>query len=373
MKNESLTLRHRIGLEIARKLNNDLLKEHPLKQLFWECTLRCNLHCRHCGSDCKKMAGHPDMPKEDFLKVLDSVAASTDPHKVFVIITGGEPLMREDLEECGKAIYDKGFPWGMVTNGLYMTRERFRRLLASGLHTATVSLDGFAADHNWMRGNPQSFERAVEVIKMMAEEPGFVFDVVTCVNKHSYMRLEEMKEFLLSLGVKRWRLFTVFPVGRAAKDPELQLSNRDFRGVMEFIKRTRKEGRIKTAYGCEGFLGNYEGDVRDHFFHCQAGVSVGSVLVDGAILLVPASVPTIIKAIFIRMTLWRCGITNISLIVTASGCAKGSVPTVSFSVIAKETACICVTGREICCFAIIRGCKHYKTRKYEHEKENRGA
>lgn len=40
---------------------------------------------------------------------------------------------------------------GMVTNGLYMTRERFRRLLASGLHTATVSLDGFAADHNWMR------------------------------------------------------------------------------------------------------------------------------------------------------------------------------------------------------------------------------
>lgn len=177
---------------------------------------------------------------------------------------------------------------GMVTNGLYMTRERFRRLLASGLHTATVSLDGFAADHNWMRGNPQSFERAVEAIKMMAEEPGFVFDVVTCVNKHSYMRLEEMKEFLLSLGVKRWRLFTVFPVGRAAKDPELQLSNRDFRGVMEFIKRTRKEGRIKTAYGCEGFLGNYEGDVRDHFFHCQAGVSVGSVLVDGAISACPS-------------------------------------------------------------------------------------
>ena len=69
MKNEPLTLRHRIGLEIARKLNNDLLKEHPLKQLFWECTLRCNLHCRHCGSDCKKIAGHPDMPKEDFLKV----------------------------------------------------------------------------------------------------------------------------------------------------------------------------------------------------------------------------------------------------------------------------------------------------------------
>ena len=102
------------------------------------------------------------------------------------------------------------------------------------------------------------------------------------------MRLEAMTEFLLSIGVRRWRLFTVFPVGRAAKDQELQLSNEDFRGVMDFIKGTRKEGRIRLNYGCEGFLGNYEGEVRDYFFACQAGVSVGSVLVDGAISACPS-------------------------------------------------------------------------------------
>ena len=55
---ESLTLRKRLGLEINRKLTDNLIKEHPLRQLFWECTLRCNLHCRHCGSDCKKIAGY---------------------------------------------------------------------------------------------------------------------------------------------------------------------------------------------------------------------------------------------------------------------------------------------------------------------------
>lgn len=47
----------------------------------------------------------------------------------------------------------------------------------------------------------------------MVQVPDFVFDVVTCVNKHSYMRLEELKDFLISLGVKGWRLFTIFPVG----------------------------------------------------------------------------------------------------------------------------------------------------------------
>lgn len=283
MKTIPLNFRRKLALEIARYTEKQNAKEHPLRQLFWECTLRCNLNCRHCGSDCKKTAGIVDMPKEDFLRVLDSVAAKTNPHKVFVVVTGGEPLMRADLEECGRAIYERGFPWGMVTNGLLLTQERLNRLMAAGLHTATISLDGLATDHNWMRGNPHSFDQAVNSIRMMAQTPDLVFDVVTCVNKHSLLRLEELKDFLIKLGLKRWRIATIVPMGRAATDPELQLSNEDFKQVMEFIRRTRKEGRIHLNYGCEGFLGNYEGEVRDYFFACQAGVTVGSVLADGSI------------------------------------------------------------------------------------------
>ena len=283
MRVEPLNIRRKLALEIARYLEKQQIKEHPLRQLFWECTLRCNLNCRHCGSDCKKTAGIMDMPLHDFLRVLDSIARKTDPHRVMIVVTGGESLMRKDLEECGRAIYQRGFPWGMVTNGLFLTRERLDALMAAGLHSATVSLDGFATDHNWMRGNPHSFERAVEAIRMMVETPQLVSDVVTCVNKHSLLRLPEMKEFLIGLGVKRWRIFTIVPMGRASTNQELQLSNAEFRQVMDFIRATRKEGRIRLDYGCEGFLGNYEGEVRNHFFACQAGVTVGSVLIDGSI------------------------------------------------------------------------------------------
>ena len=79
----------------------------------------------------------------------------------------------------------------------------------------------------------------------------------------------------------------MFPVGRAAKDPELQLTNEQFRSLMEFIKDSRKAG-LDVSYGCEGFLGGYEGDVRDGFFLCNAGVTVGSVLVDGSISACPS-------------------------------------------------------------------------------------
>jgi radical SAM protein with 4Fe4S-binding SPASM domain len=72
-------------------------------------------------------------------------------------------------------------------------------------------------------------------------------------------------------------------VGRGATDDTLQLTSQQMRQLMGYIVTTRKEGRISVQYGCEGFLGAYEGEVRDRFFACQAGVTVGSVLVDGSI------------------------------------------------------------------------------------------
>jgi radical SAM enzyme (rSAM/lipoprotein system) len=224
-----------------------------------------------------------DMPKEDFLHVLDTIAAKTDPHKVFVIVSGGEPLMRRDIEACGKAIYEKGFPWGMVTNALHLTPQRWQGLLRAGIHSMAISLDGLEEDHNWMRGNAQSFQMVSQAIDMLVATEGFVFDIVTCVNRRNCAKLDDIKEFLISKGVKRWRLFTIFPVGRAALDPDMRLTNEEFRGVFEYIKRVRKEGRIRADYGCEGFLGNYEGDVRSRLFSCQAGVTVGSVMADGSI------------------------------------------------------------------------------------------
>ena len=283
MKATPLTLRKKLALELWQRKESLVRQEHPLRQLFWECTLRCDLKCRHCGSDCKMQPASKDMPKEDFLRVLDSIAAKTDPHKVFVIISGGEPLMRQDIEECGAEIFRRGFPWGMVTNGLHLTPQRFEKLLKAGIGSMAISMDGLEEDQNWMRGNERSFQMVSQAIDMLVRTEGFVFDIVTCVNHRNYSKLNDIKEFLISKGVRRWRLFSVFPVGRAAHDPEMRLTNDEFRGLFEFIKATRKEGRIRADYGCEGFLGNYEGEVRHRFFSCQAGITVGSVMADGSI------------------------------------------------------------------------------------------
>lgn len=100
--------------------------------------------------------------------------------------------------------------------------------------------------------------------------------------------LADFKEFLIASGVRNWRIFTIFPVGRAANFPELQLSNEEFISVLDFISATRKENRIRLSYGCEGFLGGYEMEVRDHFYQCYAGINVASVLADGSISACPS-------------------------------------------------------------------------------------
>lgn len=269
------------GLFSLKYKNN--CKLHQLNTLFWECTLRCNLNCRHCGSDCKKDSQQKDMPLEDFLRVIDEITPHVNPNKTLIILTGGEALMRDDIEKCGSYLYDKGFPWGFVSNGVLLSRKRLISLVEAGLRTATISLDGFEAVHNDMRQHPSSFQKAVSAIKLLAQTEGIVWDIVTCVTPNNFHQLKELKEYVISLGASGWRLFTIFPMGRASSNDKLQITDHQFVELMEFIKQTRKSGDINLSYGCEGYLGDYELEVRDNFFTCRAGINVASVLVDGSI------------------------------------------------------------------------------------------
>lgn len=278
-----LSIKQRIALELYKRIKQQRRMEHPLRQLFWECTWRCNLSCRHCGSDCKSSSIIPDMPAEDFLKVIDSLLPHVNRHQLNIVITGGEPLVRKDLEQVGRQLYDRELPWGIVTNGLLLNAERFESLRRAGLHNITISLDGTEECHNWMRNHPLSFKKAYAAIKMVAAAGDLNFDVVTCVNRRSLPQLNEIKELLIAAGVKKWRLFTIFPSGRAAEYPDFELSKDEVDTLMQFIINTRKEGRIHPSFCCEGFMAGYEGLVRDRFFECNAGVTTASVLLDGSI------------------------------------------------------------------------------------------
>lgn len=282
-----IPVRKKIALKLFQKYRRNEQKLHQLNYIMWECTLRCNLHCLHCGSDCKKDASQKDMPASDFLNAIDQVKEIVNPHNTMIVLTGGEALMRKDIEQIGFNLYERGFPWGIVTNGMLLNKQKLESLLQAGLRAVTISLDGLEKSHNTLRGSKHSFARTSNAINLLTKVPDIVFDVVTCVYQENFSELDRIKSFLVNAGVKKWRIFTIFPVGRAKEHQELQLNPASFKALFDFIQRTREENKIKVAYGCEGFLGGYERKVRDNFFICRAGINVASVLADGSISACP--------------------------------------------------------------------------------------
>ena len=263
-------------------------KLHILNYLFWECTWRCNLKCRHCGSDCKASSVFPDMPFEDFLNAIQPLKEYYPKDSILIAIMGGEPLVRKDLAECGKKLRENGFRWGIVTNGYAYDEAMHAKLISAGMGSITVSLDGLEENHNRLRNNSKSFEHAVKALKLIVSYPRLNYDVVTCVHQKNIAELPALKEFLISIKIKNWRIFTIAPIGRASENPEMLLSNEQTRQLMDFIAGSRQsDPRINLYFSCESYVGDYEKKVRDSYFFCRAGINIGSVLIDGSISACP--------------------------------------------------------------------------------------
>jgi len=263
---------------------------HPLRYLFLEITQRCNLSCRHCGSDCGRDPRLPELTTDQWLAFLAYLGAGGVSKKTVLVLTGGEPLCHPELERILRGLGQGRLSFGMVTNGVGLTGEVAERLGGAGISSLTVSLDGLAPSHDWLRGRPGVFAQATRGIQIMTAARLPYLDVVTCVHPGNLAELPALGRLLVDLGVLRWRLFSIFGKGRAREHPELLLSARDFRQMLSFVARCRKERLLplQVSYSCEGFLPEaLDAAVRDEPYFCRAGISIGSVLSDGSISACP--------------------------------------------------------------------------------------
>jgi len=286
------TVRHTLRRTLRRALLPTFrrleAKQHVLNYLFLELTQACNVACLHCGSDCTRDTATPPLPREDILRVMREIAAAQDPSKVMVVLSGGEPLCYPGVFELGAEIRGLGFPWGMVTNGFAWTEKQFAQAKAAGLGSITVSVDGLEAEHDWLRGRSGSFQKAVNLLKMLQADPFYsAMDVITCVNQRNLPRLEEIRELLIQLGVPAWRITTIFPIGRAAENADLQLDAEGFHALMTKVEALRSQGGIQVAFAESAFLGRHECIVRDEPYFCRAGINIGGVMVNGDLLACP--------------------------------------------------------------------------------------
>ncbi|MFP4364434.1 MAG: radical SAM protein [Spirochaetia bacterium] len=261
-------------------------KHHDLQYLFLEITRKCNLACRHCGSDCTSENAEKQLTTESWVKIIHTLAEEYGKQLSFVL-TGGEPLMHPELERITKALSETPNQWGLVTNGLLLNKRKLYNLLDRNITSLTISLDGPAEQHDFLRGSKGAFQKALAAIKLTGESGIGLWDAVTCVYPGSLEYLDETAEILLERGCKNWRIFRIFPSGRAKENRDLSLSFDQTTELIDWIKKARKKYAKKglhLQYSCEGWV-PFETDrqIRDFPFFCRSGINFASVLVDGSI------------------------------------------------------------------------------------------
>ncbi len=265
---------------------------HPLRYLFLEITQKCNLDCLHCGSDCGKHARRDELSTAEWLEFIDYLGEKRPKgHNLFLVFTGGEPLCHKDLTKLFARARANGLPFGMVTNGLLLNEKTLARIVDEKITSVTVSLDGLRNNHDWLRGVSGSFDAAVQGISLAAKSPIRFLDVVTCVTPRNLEELPDILALLRSKGVTRWRLFNIFPKGRAENNSALMLLPEQVEKMLYWIKETRRQlsgSAFHLDFSCEGFLPpTVDAEVRDEPYFCRAGIAIGSVLCDGAISACP--------------------------------------------------------------------------------------
>lgn len=269
---------------------NNLRRTHPLRYLFWEATLNCNYNCRHCGSSAGRGKHYDDeLSTKEIKNVFKMIASKTDPKKIMIAVTGGEPMLRSDLFEVMSYANHLGFNWGMVTNGSLISPKTVNQLHQSGMKTIVVSIDGIGKIHDDFRQTPGSYQKAINAVKLLTQSHFFQnVQITTTIHQNNIFCLEKMYTEFLSLNIHSWRVMNIDPIGRAMDNPKLLLNAKDLKKLLDFIKQKRPISPIDITYDCTGFLGfKYEGYVRDWLFYCSTGITTASILHNGDIFVCP--------------------------------------------------------------------------------------
>lgn len=213
--------------------------------VIWEVTRACALVCRHCRADAQHRA-HPDqLTTSQGKALLDEIAAFGKPHPI-VVLTGGDPFERADLDELVRHGSGAGLAMSLspsVTPKL--TRERVAALHQAGGKAMSVSLDGaVAATHDAFRGIEGTFSSTVEAAQMITDE-GFRLQVNTTITQGNVRELPLLLADVIGMGAKMWYLFFLVPTGRGV---QLQsLSPQDKEDVLHWLHDVSDRIAIKTT------------------------------------------------------------------------------------------------------------------------------
>ena len=180
--------------------------------LIWEVTRACELACRHCRANARPER-HPDeLTTTEAKRLLREAAGFGDGQ--LVVLSGGDPLSRDDLVELVEYGTKQGNRMTITPSGTQsLTPDRVRALADAGIRRMALSLDGATAEqHDAFRGE-RSFTDTIEAAEAAADA-GLPLQINTTVCAETVSSLPDIRDRVRELGAVLWSVFFLVPVGR---------------------------------------------------------------------------------------------------------------------------------------------------------------
>jgi radical SAM protein with 4Fe4S-binding SPASM domain len=273
------------------------LSQHPLDRVprephtcIWELTRICNLRCIHCGSHCGKLSAR----ELSFEKIQSTAQALARLGCQHVHVTGGEPLLHPQWDALCSVFSTLGLRVSLITNGTLLDEERLDRAVNAGVQAIGISIDGMQATHDGIRlrpgAGPSPWRLAMDAVERTTARLETI--VITAVNRRNLAELSELRQALAEVGVKRWQIQLVIPVGRVLKIPEpFVIAPADLERLVAFVAEARRDGKpphIDTS-DTIGYFTERELRVRGAadqpslWTGCQAGIRAVAITYDGRV------------------------------------------------------------------------------------------
>lgn len=209
------------------------------KWIAWEITRRCNLKCVHCRSSSElEIDGHADFSFDEAKRVLDDIHGYADP---VIVLSGGEPLLREDVFDIASYGTGLGLRMCMATNGTLVNEEICKKIKESGIKMVSLSLDGStAAVHDDFRNQPGAFDGTMNAIRLFNEH-GIDFLINSSFTKRNKIEAPKIYELVKGLGAKAWYLFMIVPTGRGEEIMDELIPESEYEDILNWHYDMEKE------------------------------------------------------------------------------------------------------------------------------------
>jgi radical SAM protein with 4Fe4S-binding SPASM domain len=183
--------------------------------LIWEITRSCELACRHCRASAENRRDPRELSTDEGKRLIDDVAKMGTP---LIVLTGGDPLQRNDLEKLIRHGKSVGLRVGTIpATTPRLTRARLESIKAAGVDQVAFSIDGATeTEHDDFRRVPGSFKLAMQGAAW-ARELEIPLQTNTVFGSWNFHRFKAIADLVAGLGVVFWEVFLLVPPGRGSE------------------------------------------------------------------------------------------------------------------------------------------------------------